>query len=330
MKLEPSKNKIIIKRSNIFFRNKNDEVLFINQIKNSSFYFDLKNLENVFTSKNKIFNVPYKFVARNDKLNKELKFKLVSKKLVLKIENKTDYNKNNNQGILKIAFKNRNNLFNYKIEKNEFNFSLKDTNKIYDGLLEFKPFYLETNLDYQALKLKDLIYNPFLIEIFRSQIFNNNNLNAKINFKVKKIYDFDRFSDLALKLKIEQGNMFLSNSQIIWKENLNLSLADASLVFEKDKINFNGKMIVDVKDKNDFYKSFQINKELRKDLKKIVFDFNYDFNENKIYFDNLRIDNNSNEKLDRFISKFNASDEKFFNKITFKTFVNKIFVAYLG
>ena len=329
MKIEPNKNKIIVKKSNIFFRDKNDEVLFINQIKNSSIYFDLKNLENVFTSKNKVFNVPYKFTVRNNKLNEKLRFKLTSGKLVLKIENELDYSKKNNEGILKITFKNRNNIFNYKLRENKLNFSLKDTNKNYNGLLEFKPFYLESNFNYQALKLKDFV-NDFLIEIFKSQIFNNPNLNANINFNVKNIYDFDRFSNLFLKLKIEQGKMTLSDSEILWKENLNLSLVDSLLNFDKDKINFNGRMFVTIKNKDDFYRSFQITKDLRKDLKNIQFDFNYDFNENKIYFDNLRIDDNSNQNLDRLISKFNASDEKFFNKITFKTFVNKIFAAYFG
>jgi len=129
MKIEPNKNKILIKRSNVFFKDKNDEVLFINQIKSGSIYYDLKNLENVFTSKNKVFNIPYKFIVKNDKLNKKINFKLTSNKLVLKIENETDYSRINNQGILKITFKNRNNLFNYKLKKNILNFSLKDTNK---------------------------------------------------------------------------------------------------------------------------------------------------------------------------------------------------------
>ena len=329
MNIEPNKNKILIKKSNVFFRGKNDEVLFINQIQNSSIYFDLKNLENVYISKNKVFNVPYKFIVRNNKLNEKLSFKLTSNKLVLKIENETDYSKQNNEGKLKVTFKNKNNIFSYEKEENKLNFNLKDTNKNYNGLLEFKPFYLESNLNYQALKLKDFA-NPFLVEIFKSQIFNNENLNANINFNVKNVYDFDRFSDLFLKLKIEQGNMIFSNSEISWKENLNLSLVDSHLNFDDDKINLNGKMVINIKDQDDFYKSFQIAKDLRKDLKNIEFDFNYDFNENKIYFDNLRINNKSNKKLDRFISKFNASDEKFFNKITFKSFVNKIFAVYFG
>ena len=330
MKIEPNRNKIIIKKSNIFFRNKNDEVLFINQINDSSFYYDFKNLKNVFSSKNKIFNVPYKVNIKNDKLDKYLEVKLDSNKLRLKIENKTSYLKDDKDGELKTSFKNRSNLFKYKISKNSLNFNLKDTNKIYDGLIEFKPFYLESTLNYQSLRLKDLIYNPFLIEIVKSQIFNNQNLNAKINFDIKKIYDFDRFNDLSLKLKIEEGNFSFSNSQIVWNNNVNIILTDALLNFDKEKINFNGRMVVDIKDRNDFYKFFQISKDFRKNLKKFEFDFNYDFNEKKIYFDNLKIDNKSNKNLEKFISKFNAKDGKFFNKITFKSFINKIFVAYLG
>ena len=329
MKIEPNKNKIIIKKSNIFFKNKNGEVLFLNQIINSSFYYDLKNLKNVFNSKNKVFNVPYKSTIKNDKLNKKFESKFDSNKLVLKIENETSYGEKNNDGNLKITFKNRNNLFNYKINKNSLNYSLKDSNKSYDGILEFKPFYLESNFNYQVLKLKDFV-NPLLIQIFKSQILNNENLNAKINFNVKKIYDFDRFSNLFLKLSIEQGKMIFSNSQIKWKDNMDLSLEDAMLNFEKEKINLNGKMIVNIKNKNDFYKSFQIKKDFRKNLKKIEFDFNYDFNKNKVYFDNLRFDSKTNKNLEKFISKFNSSDVKFFNTITFRSFVHKIFDAYFG
>ena len=57
--MEPNENKIIIKKSNIFFENSDEELLFLNKIKNSKFYFDSYNLENVLISKNEIFNIPY-------------------------------------------------------------------------------------------------------------------------------------------------------------------------------------------------------------------------------------------------------------------------------
>ena len=207
---------------------------------------------------------------------------------------------------------------------------LNDTNKTFKGLLEFKPFYLVSNINYQTFRLKDLFNNPFFIEILKSQILNNKNLNALINFNVKDVYDFDRFSDLSLKLKIEDGNYNFSNSNILWKENVKVLFSDAFLNFNKEKINFNGRTSFEVKNEDELYKFFQIKKELRKNIEKIELDFNYDFNEEKITFDNLRIDNKSNKKIDEIISNFNSSNKKFLNKITFKNFVNDILIAYFG
>ena len=330
LKTEPNRNKIKIKRSNIFFMNKEDEVLFINQINDSQFYYDLKNLKNVFLSKGKVFNVPYKLVIGNDKLNKILNFEIVSKKLVLKIENRTDYKTKDETGSLKISFKNKSNIFNYQINKNTMDVFLNDSNKTFKGLLEFKPFYLISKINYETFRIKDLINNPFFSEILKSQILNNKNLNALINFDVKNVYDFDRFSDLSLKLRIEEGNYNFSDSNIIWKENVNVRFLDASLIFDKEKINFNGRTSLDVKNKDKFYRFFQIKKELRKNIGKIELDFNYDLNEQKITFDNLKIDNQSNKKIEKLISNFNTSNKKFLNKITFKNFVNDILIAYFG
>ena len=261
-------------------------------------------MKNVLVSKSKVFNVPYKLIIGNDKLNEILDFELVSKKLVLKIENETDYKKKNDTGNLKISFKNKNNIFKYQINENTLDIISKDNNKIFKGLIEFKPFYLVSNFKYQTFRIKDLLENPFFMEILKSQILNNKNLNALINFDVKNVYDFDRFSDLSLKLKIEEGNYNFSNSNIIWKENVKVSFSDAFLNFDKEKINLNGRTSFDVKNQDEFYKFFQIKKDLRKNIEKIELDFNYDFNEEKITFDNLRIDNKSNKKIEEISLKF--------------------------
>ncbi len=231
---------------------------------------------------------------------------------------------------MKISFKNKNDTFEYQINKNTLDIISKDNNKIFKGLIEFKPFYLVSNFKYQTFRIKDLIENPFFMEILKSQILNNKNLNAIINFDVKNVYDFDRFSDLSLKLKIEDGNYNFSNSNITWKENVKVLFSDAFLNFDKGKINLNGRTSFDVKDKDEFFKFFQIKKELRKNIDKIELDFNYDLNEEKITFDNLRIDNKSNKEIEKIISNFNSSNKRFLNKITFKNFVNDILIAYFG
>ena len=50
---------LTIKNSNIFFRNFVNEVLFINKILRMKFYYEPKELVNIFYSDNEIFNVPF-------------------------------------------------------------------------------------------------------------------------------------------------------------------------------------------------------------------------------------------------------------------------------
>ena len=67
LKTEPNENKIHFNNSNIFFKNQNDEVLFINKIYKSKFYYDSNNLQNIFIGKNEVFKVPFKLTIKNDK-----------------------------------------------------------------------------------------------------------------------------------------------------------------------------------------------------------------------------------------------------------------------
>ena len=62
----------------------------------------------------------------------------------------------------------------------------------------------------------------------------------------------------------------------------------------------------------------------------IDFDFIYNFNLREVSFDNIKVDKKSNENLDRLINKFNSRNDRIFNKITFKNFINSFFSSYAG
>ena len=133
LKTEPSENKIIIKNSNIFFKNNNDETLFINKIKKSEFFYDSKNLLNVFSSQNEVFNLPYKFIIKNDKFNKIVTSEFNSKKIRLNIDNTITYDDTVKNGELDILFMNKSTSFGYQLKKNLLNFSTEDQKNTYDG-----------------------------------------------------------------------------------------------------------------------------------------------------------------------------------------------------
>ena len=68
-------------------------------------------------------------------------------------------------------------IFNYQINKNTMDIFLNDSNKTFKVLLEFKPFYLVSNLNYKTFRIRDLFNNPFFMEILKSQILNNMELH---------------------------------------------------------------------------------------------------------------------------------------------------------
>ena len=330
LKTEPSENKIIIKNSNIFFKDNNDDILFINKIKNSEFYYDSYNLVNVLKAKNEIFNIPYKLKIKNDKFNKLVSTEFDSKKIRLNIDNEISYDSKIKQGLMEILFVNQTTSLEYQLNKNSLNFSTDGQKNKYNGSIEFKPFYLKANFNYDGLSTKSWFDdNSVLYNLIKSEIFNNENLNININLNVKDIININELNDLFLNLVIESGDISFSDSNIMWKDDLKIYLSESLLNIDQDEIYLTGKVIIDVKDTDDFYKSFQIKKSYRKKIKEIQFDFNYNFTQQKISFNNFEIDNKPSSNIEKFVEKYN-SNEKFFNKITFKNFVSDFFKVYFG
>ena len=331
LKTEPNENKIIIKNSNIFYKSDNDEVLFINRIFNGEFYYDSNRLQNVLSSKNKIFNVPYKLKIENDKFNKKFFTKFTSKKIRLDIENEFNYDQEIKSGILDILFVNKNTSLNYQFKPNSINFDSKDTKNNYKGKIEIKPFYFTANLNYEGLSTKNLFDDQSLfVDLIKSEIFNNQNLNANLKFNLKDITNIAELNDLFLNLNVKEGIINLSDSSLMWKEDVKILLDESFLNYDGTQINLDGKITLEFKNLNNFYKSFQIKKNIRKKIKKVELYFVYDFNQNNMSFSNARIDGKPNLNIEKFFDNFNDSEVRTFNRVRFKNFVSSFFKIYSG
>ena len=265
LETEPNTNKILIKESKIFFKNENDEIQFINKIDNSKIYYDSNNFENVFISNNEIYNIPYKLVLKSDEFNKKFFFKFNSKKLRLKIENEASYSELIKDGLIDISFINKSTSFNYKINKNSFEFLSENKKNDYSGLIDFKPFYLNANFNYNGISLKNVFNDDSVFtDLIKSEILSNKNLNAKIDINIKNIVNIDELNMLFLKIMIEEGNINLSDSNIMWKEDVMITLSESYLYYDGSGINLIGKFIIDFDNAENFYRSFQIKKDSRK------------------------------------------------------------------
>ena len=331
LKTEPNDNSISFKKSNIFFKNKDDEILFINKIFNSKFYYDSKNLQNVLVSKNEVFNVPFKITLRNDKFNKEFLTKFDSNKIRLNIENIIDYENKSKKGIMDILFINKSTSLEYELDQNSLNFFSFNNKNSYKGTIDFKPFYFAAEFNYEGLSTKNLFDENFIfIDLINSELLNNKNFSANFDVNIKNITNVNELNDLRLKIFIEDGNINFSNSKIKWKDNLEIILDESLLLINNDGANLVGTTIFNFNDVNTFYTSFQILKKNRKKMKQMQLDYVYNFNTKSITFENPRVDGKQNQKLDEFLNIFNSEEDRIFNKITFKNFMNNFFNAYAG
>ena len=331
LNIEPNDNKIIFKRSNLFFKNKKDEVLLINKVYNSEFYYDAKNLKNVLSSKNEVFKIPYKIIIKNDKFEKKFLTSFNSKKIRLNINNETNYDKEEKEGLLNILFINKDTSINYSLKKESLKFSSSDKKNSYAGSIDFKPFYFNANFNYEGLSSKNFFDNDSIfIDLLSSEIFNNKNLSGNLLLKVKKITNTNELNNLFLNISMEEGNIKFSDSVIQWKNDLKISLNESLISLDDDGLNLIGTFLLEFKNINNFYSSFQIQKKNRKDIKKIQIDFVYNFNTRNLRFDNPRVNNLQNNNLEEFLRIFNSQENRVFNKITFKNFVNNFFNYYAG
>ena len=327
---DPSEYKITIKDSKIFYKNLAGDVLFISKIFESDFFYDYNKLENNFISKNEIFNLPFTFEIKENYFNKTLSSKINSKKIRLIIKNEVDYKEEQKKGVITVGLINENTEFNYKFDKNKLNFSSKDKD-FYNGQIDFKPFYLSLNLNYKNLNFKNVLNNKKLLEeIIKSEIFINPNLNLNLNINVKEILNADQLNDLRLKIGILQGSINFADSKITWSDDLKITIKECYLNADEDQINFVGKLIFDYNDIDTFYSFYQVKKVNRKKIKQIEIDFVYDLSSNNFSFDNPKVDNEFNENLEKLVEKFNNKENRQFNKITFKNFINRFFSAYVG
>ncbi len=321
--------------SNIFFRNLENEVLFIHKIKNLKYFYDQNELKNVLFSENEIFNIPFSLKAINNKNEKKLFTELNLEFAKLQIENIFNYDGDIKSGSSKLLFNKKKSVLNYKTNKNFFEFNLFDESDkkkfLYNGKLNFKPFYSNFEGNTEEINISYLFgTNAIIVELLRTGILNSKNIDFKLNINANKIKNKRNFINLILKSKIQEGLIDIDDTQIEWKNNSIIKLTD-TLIFVKDgKLFLDGKSQINIKNVKNIYKFLLTPKNFRKKIKTIDFRFSYAFNEKVVILSDIIIDGKYNQKVNEKLNNiyFRGSDMQ--NKIFFKNMTNDLLKAYAG
>ena len=185
-------NKLIIKKSTIFFKNKKKEIVLISTIKNLNNKIDFLNSKilkingNVFDSDFELkYLLDYEF-PNIQNLSIELKNPNIYFENI--IEDNLQKENNIRKGNLILQFLSQKNNILYKIDNNNIKFSnsnIRNSTFNLKGSLNYKPFYFNLSLDLLENNLTGL--ENYLYLIYKNENLKFENLSGKLRINFKNI-----------------------------------------------------------------------------------------------------------------------------------------------
>ncbi len=322
-----------IRDSNIFYRNSNNEVLFINKIHNMEYYYDEKVSENILYSKNEVFNIPYKFKIFNN--NNVVFSELDLSFIKLNFENEHFNSDDLSYGKTNIVFNKLKSNFTYKINQNFFEFKFFDKKENpkfeYNGLLNFKPFYSSVEGETEKLNLSYLLnVNAVLPQLIKTEILNNKNIEFKLNIHAENAFNDINFRDIKLISKIKEGLIDIDQTNFIWKESAEFNFSNSLIFVKEGDLILDGNLSIDIKDNNQIYKFLLTPKNYRNKIKKIDFNFTYNFDRKTANLKDIRLDGKLDQKVNKILSDLIFRKDNLQNRIYLKNKLNEALKNYDG
>ena len=324
-----------IENSNIFYRNIENEVLFINKIDQLKYYFDLKDNKNTFVAKNEIFNIPYTIELKNHKDKKKIFTKVNFDFLKLQVKNVLSYKQIPKNGLIEFTYNKKKSEGTYQFNNNLFNFNYLNkslgNNFKYKGAINLIPFFSEISGDIDIINL-DKLFNPdtILVQLLKSELLNNKNLNINGIINAEQIIPFRDLNNLVFKFRIEDGLLDISETKFGWLDYVDFQIFDSLLYVKDNNLVLDGNISIDIHNSSEIYKFFQTPRNYRKEIKKIKFNFIYNFDQEITNLNNIEIDNLANPEVNNILGQFISKETILQNRIYFKSLINEAIKSYAG
>ena len=324
-----------IENSKIFYRNIENEVLFINKIDQLKYYYDLKDNKNTFVANNEIFNIPYTVELKNHKDEKKILTKVNFDFLKLQVKNILSYKQIQKNGLIEFTYNKKKSEGTYQLNNNLFNFNYLskslDNDFKYEGIINFIPFFSKISGDIDIINLNKL-FNPdtILVQLFKSELLNNKNLNINVIINAEQIIPFRDLNNLVFKIRIEDGLLDISETKFSWLDYVDFQIFDSLLYVRDNNLVLDSNISIDIHNSSEVYKFFQTPRNYRKNINKIKFNFVYNFDQEITNLNNIEIDNLVNPEVNKILDQFISKDTILQNRIYFKSLINEAIKFYAG
>ena len=321
-----NEKKLSISDSRIFFKDDDDEVYSILNIKKSVSHYDIEKLSNILFFEGEIFSNYIEIDLENNFVTKNLDYKLNVPKLNLQLNNKFEYDDKKKGNLSFISSKFLPEL-NYEFDNKILKFnSSKKVNDFYltEGFLNFDPFFSIININLKNIDIIKLLnLDSIFWEVLRSEIFINDNLNYKFTLKSFNVSNHNLLKNLILNVSFDQKKLNFDRSKLDFGDIASITFKDTKFN-NKNSPQLDGKIEIEILNSNKLYQFFMTKKENRKKIKTINLDFQYYFFSNSFKIENLIFENHKNEKVEVDARKFNSENKFFRKRVEFQNYFNTI------
>ena len=326
---------LVIKDSNIFYKNKDDEILFINKILKMEYFYDNKDLRNKALSKNEIFNLPYLIELSKNNIEKKFYSKLDLNFLNLSFHNQLDFGGKVKKGSINFTLNNDKINIIYEINKSNLIFNafdkLENSKLNYEGKVDFKPFYFNLGGIIKEINILYLLNsNSLILQLLKTEVLNNKNLNVDLDIYGDKFKNLSDFFKINLNSKIQEGLIDLDNSRFSWKENVVFVLEDSLVYVKNGELILDGKLTINIKNYDQVYKFLLTPKIHRGKLSNIKANLIYNFDQKILNLNNILIDNKRNKDVNKTLENLIFKKNKLQNKVYLKNILNRALKIYAG
>ncbi len=320
-----NEKKILILDSKIFLKDENKDIYSIISIDKSQSIYDKINVMNNLEVDGKIFNNSFKLKLENDYFNSRSNLDLLFDKLNKRFINIFDFKNEKKDGKLSYfdARKKFDTVYTFHNDILKFYSEEKVDNKnFYSGIINFSPFSSMLHVNLKSIDLRDIISTDSLfIEILKSNIFANENLNYKIKVKSKNISNHRKLKDFNFNINYVNQLLNFNQSNFTLENILKINLIESKFI-NKKKQYFLGTFEVLISDHLNLYRFFQTKKKYRKKINSVFVTIRYDFLKEILILEELIIDNKSNKKIDNLVKQFNQDNVLIKNKADLRNFFN--------
>ena len=172
--------------------------------------------------------------------------------------------------------------------------------------------------------------NQVIAELLKTEIFNNKNIDFKLNINAKNIYNNLNFRNINLNSKIQDGLIDADKTKYHWKDFADFEVLESLIFVKNGELVLDGRLKININDYNKIYKFLVTPKNYRNEIKEIDLNFTYNFDQKLAELKDIKIDNKINKNVNKILNNVILNNDDLQNKIYFKNLLNEAIKSYAG